>query len=97
MSRKSAKTDILVDKFYPIEVVEKLAKDASEKTRHDSKKRYKTLTASFDVLNAFKLSRALDNVISQSDETNDKVTLTIYVDEQSTHEKLRMTVTAAKY
>ena len=95
MSRKSARTDITVDRFWPVDVISKLATEAGVESKKDLKKRYKSIVIRLDALQAMRTIIALQRILEQLEKLEDKVSLTIYVDENSTNESLRMTITSA--
>lgn len=95
MPRRSAKTDIIVDRFWPIDVITNLADEAGSRSEKDAKKRYKSIVLRFDSLNAMRLSIALQRIFEQLEDIEEKISLTIMIDETTTHKGLRMTATVS--
>lgn len=95
MPRKSAKTDITVDRFRPVHFITELAEEAKKKSEASGEKKYKSINIRLDALHSVRLMIVLQKALEKIDELEDKVSLTIYVDEDSTNQSLRMTVTGS--
>ena len=95
MSRITTKTGIHVDRFWPADMIKELAKQSDQESKKAGKKKLKSINIRFDILGALHLAGAIQEAVYEIDNPNYKITLTIYIDAETTHDALQLNVTAA--